>query len=259
MSPDRTRKDGSWGSNPDRPRASPASRASVERGLTGRRELPSSPRATGRESTRAAGPADVRPNVRAAASAGAGAGGPAVGEVAARTSWRLTGPGRAGSRLRSSREASTRSTAGTSGRAGAFFAVGPGMETEGLHFRLRLGAILWGIGWSVLLILLVGLVQGLIVALTPWPVLPEAWVRVVHVVVVLVGGWLAGTRAGCRGWAHGGLVGLLYGLGVAWWSKGGPPLWDRGVAWWLAVLAVAGMIGGMIGAAWSAGRRDRWP
>lgn len=145
----------------------------------------------------------------------------------------------------------TRST----GRGRGDEAARKGEESGG---GLSPGALLWGLAWSVLLILLVGLVQGLIIALTPWPILSEQWVRIVHLTVVAIGGWLAGTRAQCLGWAHGALVGLLYGAGVAVWSKGVHNLWQTGVLLWILLLIVAGVIGGMLGAAWGNDRSDRW-
>ncbi|MBE3576632.1 MAG: TIGR04086 family membrane protein [Limnochordales bacterium] len=129
---------------------------------------------------------------------------------------------------------------------------------EGGGTGFSLGAVLWGLAWAVLLILLVGLAQGLIIALTPWPILSERWVRIVHLIVVGIGGWLAGIRAGRLGWAHGSLVGLIYGIGVAVWSEHGHDLWQTRILLWLLLQVVIGALGGMFGAAWGSGRSDRW-
>jgi len=70
----------------------------------------------------------------------------------------------------------------------------------------------------------------------------------VHALAVLMGGMVSGRRAGSRGWYHGGMMGLVYGLIVALIGFLGFDA-ETGLAllWIIFVSFGAGAVGGMIG------------
>jgi putative membrane protein (TIGR04086 family) len=72
--------------------------------------------------------------------------------------------------------------------------------------------------------------------------------KIIHGIAVFVGGWVAGKRAGSRGWYYGGILGLLYAAIV--WIVGFLAFDNSLDLTSLALLAgsfAIGALGGMLG------------
>ncbi|MFD0694076.1 TIGR04086 family membrane protein [Paenibacillus sp. GCM10027628] len=71
---------------------------------------------------------------------------------------------------------------------------------------------------------------------------------IIHAVSLFIGGWVAGKRAGSRGWYYGGMLGLVYFILI---FLVGFLAFDAGLnlqsLQLLAILFISGALGGMLG------------
>lgn len=116
--------------------------------------------------------------------------------------------------------------------------------------RMRVASpMLAGLTYAFVLMGLAAVVAALIMLATSQQEaeLP-VYAYVIHVVSLLIGGYVAGKRAGRKGWYFGGTLGIIYAV-IVWLV--GFLTYDRGLnaqdALFLAVAFVVGAIGGVFG------------
>ncbi|WP_240343724.1 TIGR04086 family membrane protein [Paenibacillus sp. SYP-B3998] len=76
----------------------------------------------------------------------------------------------------------------------------------------------------------------------------HALTTIIHAASLFIGGWVAGKRAGNRGWYYGGMLGLIYFILI---FLVGFLAFDAGLNWrslqLVIILFVSGALGGMLG------------
>lgn len=115
--------------------------------------------------------------------------------------------------------------------------------------------VLSGLAWSFALLLLSTLILSLLLAATGLTEdsLP-VYVYFIHGISVFVGGFIAARRSGHKGWYHGGLLGVVYGLIVSLISwLGFDASWSPDTVMFFVICFATGALGGMFGI--NAGRR----